>query len=222
MAVKHTAAERGARRGRDHLDTLLREAEGARIASGLSYASLGRAVHLSASQVARILQRDVPEVAFVRVAELLGAVGLELSARAFPEGPPVRDAGSLALLTRFRARLAPVVVSRPEVPVVDLGMAGRVDLRAWDLGLDGPGWTARLDAETRLGDAQAILRRTALKQRDSKIDCVILLLSDTPHNRAAVRAAADALREMFPVSQRTALRRLGRGESPGGNTLILV
>jgi hypothetical protein len=222
MPVRHRAAERGARRGRDQLDALLREAEEARIANGLSYAALGRALRLSPVQIGRLLRRRSDDVGLVRLAELLGAVGLDLAARAFPAGPAVRDAPSLALLERFRARLHDDCLTRAEVPVVELLSPGFVDLRAWDLAVDGPGWTLRLDAETRLGDVQAVLRRIALKQRDSAVDCVVLLLSDTRHNRHVADEARAPLLAQFPVSPRLALTRLGRGRSPGGNALIFL
>jgi hypothetical protein len=222
VPVRHRAAERGSRRGRDLLDTLLREAEEARVAAGLSYGALGRALRLSPAQVGRLLRRQADDVGLVRVAELLGAVGLDLSARAFPAGPPVRDAPSIALLDRFRQRLHALCVVRAEVPVVELLTPGIVDMRAWDLAVDGPGWTLRLDAETRLGDVQALLRRTALKQRDSAVDCVVLLLAETRHNRATAEAARAPLVAQFPVPPRLALARLGRGATPGGNALIFL
>jgi hypothetical protein len=109
-----------------------------------------------------------------------------------------------------------------EVPVLELPTPGAVDLRAWDLAVDGPGWSIRVDAETRLGDVQAVQRRIALKQRDSRIAEVVLLLSDTAHNRAAVRLAWDALAVQFPISTRAALARLSRGLPPGGNALVIL
>lgn len=80
----------------------------------------------------------------------------------------------------------------------------------------------RTDAETRVGDLQAVERRIALKQRDGREDCVILLLADTKHHRALLDVAGAGLRERFPVSQRTALAALRAGRSPGGNALILL
>jgi transcriptional regulator with XRE-family HTH domain len=222
VPVRHRAAQRGARRGRGELDRLLREVEDARVSAGLSYAALARALGLSGAHVARILRHETDDVGVVRVAELLAVVGLELAARAHPQATPVRDAGSLALIDRFRNLLPPVCTCRTEVPVIELAAAGYVDLRAWDLAIDGPGWRARLEAETRLGDVQSVQRRIALKQRDGNVDVVILLVADTRHNREVLRAARVRLGEQFPVPQRRALRRLRRGESPGGNALILL
>ena len=86
----------------------------------------------------------------------------------------------------------------------------------------GPGWTCAVDAETRATDVQAVQRRIALKQRDSGFESVILLLSDTRHNREFVRLGGDGLRAQFPIGARVALQRLGEGQGPGGNAIILL
>jgi hypothetical protein len=200
----------------------MREAEAARIASGTSYAAIGHALRLSPEQVARIMQVQSPSASVVRVAQVLEAVGLHLSARAFPVGPPVRDAGQVELLGRLRARIHPSLRWTDEVPVVEVPIPGHVDLRAWDAGIDGPGVRVRIDGETHVGDLQAVERRVALKQRDGQESSVILLLADTQHHRALLAQAGDAIRTRFPVSQRAALAALRDGRSPGGNALVLL
>ena len=145
---------------------------------------------------------------------------MELSAKAFPVGVPVRDAGQLAVLGPLRARINSELMWTNEVPVIELQTAGSVDHRAWDAGIDGPGVRVRVDAETHLGDLQAVERRIALKQRDGREPCVVLLLADTRHHQLVLESAGGALRTRFPVSQRAALRALRNGRSPGGNALI--
>ena len=80
----------------------------------------------------------------------------------------------------------------------------------------------RVDAETHVGDLQAVQRRVALKQRDGRVDCVILLLADTHHHRDLLAMAGAGLRAQFPVPHRLALRALREGRSPGGNALVLL
>ena len=104
------------------------------------------------------------------------AVGLRLSARAYPAGPPIR----------------------------------------------GSGWTIGVEAETRPRDVQALKRRLALTQRDGGVDGLLLVLLDSRHNRALLRADADALAEQFPVPGRRALELLGAGIVPGGNAIVLL
>lgn len=200
----------------------MREAEAARRASTTSYAAIGRALRLGPGQAARILRGQSPSLSIVRAAQVLEAVGLELSARAYPVGSPVRDAGQLALLARLRTRVHTELRWREEVPVLEMAESGFVDRRAWDVGIDAPGVRVRVDAETHIGDVQAVERRIALKQRDGREDCVILLLADTRHHRALLEVAGHGLRQAFPVSQRAALAALRAGRPPGGNALVLL
>jgi hypothetical protein len=200
----------------------MRDAEGARLSRGTSYAAIGRALQLGSGQVARICRGRSPNVSIVRAAQVLEAVGLELSARAFPAGTPVRDAGQLALLARFRRRIHANLEWREEVPVVELATAGVIDHRAWDAALDGPGVRVRVEAETHVGDVQALERRVALKQRDGAVPCVVLLLADTRHHRMLLEVAGDGLRAAFPVNQRSALAALRDGRTPKGNALVLL
>ena len=86
----------------------------------------------------------------------------------------------------------------------------------------GTDWTARVDAETHVGDAQAVLRRVAIKQRDSNVGCVILLLAATRHHRDVLRQLGGALVAQYPVSARRALAALKEGRSPAGNSIILL
>jgi len=211
---------RGTERGRQIVHDLAAEAEAVRLEHGTSYAALGRALGVGGGQVARICRGQSPRLSIVRASQLLAVLGLDLSARAFPAAPPVRDAAQLALLERFRARLSPGLVWRTEVPVIELPEAGSVDRRAWDAGIDGPGWSIRLDAETHIGDVQAVQRRVALKQRDGRVAAVILLLAETRHHGALLRDAGEGLRSQFPVPARRALLALAAGRSPGGDSLI--
>jgi hypothetical protein len=156
-------------------------------------------------------------MSIVTAAELLATIGMDLSARAYPSGGPLRDAAHAALLGRFRASLHPDLSWATEVP---LPIAG--DLRAWDAVVGGRGWRCGVEAETRPRDIQALERRVALKQRDGDVDHVVLLLLDSRSNRALLREHGDLLQERFPVPGRRALELLGAGRSPGGNTLVLL
>jgi transcriptional regulator with XRE-family HTH domain len=201
---------------------LCREAEVARIEHGTSFADLGRALGLGGGQVARICRGRSPRVSLMRLSQLFAVLGLELSARAFPSGPRVRDTPQLRLLGRLRAQLGPGVTMRFEVPVAEIATAGSIDHRAWDAAIDGSGWTARVDAETHVGDLQAVLRRVNLKARDSTADCVVLLLAETRHHRGLLRLIDREVGAQFPVPARRALAALRAGRSPGGNALLLL
>jgi transcriptional regulator with XRE-family HTH domain len=121
VVTRVRAADMGSLKARSIIADLGTELRHTRIDHGLSQAAVGRAVRLSPSQVSRIERGDVPLVSLSNLARLLAVVGLELSARAFPAGPPIRDAAHRALLERFRARVSPTIAWRFEVPLGRIG-----------------------------------------------------------------------------------------------------
>ena len=126
----------------------------------------------------------------------------------------------IALFDRLRVRLGSTLVMRTEVPLQIEG-----DLRAWDAVIDGfeqPADPLHTEGETRLYDAQAQLRRIALKARDSGVDTVLLVIADTPRNRAAVRAARQMITEGYPIPPRAALASLAASRHPGGSAVIFI
>ena len=149
-------------------------------------------------------------------ARVASVVGLQLASSLHPDGDPVRDRAHLALLARVRARISPALRWRAEVPIPIAG-----DLRSGDVLISGGEWDALLEAETRLGDLQLLERRAAAKQRDLGATRLILLVSDTHHNRDVVRLHPE-LRDRFPVDTRTCLSRLGRGDDPLGDALVIL
>jgi hypothetical protein len=164
------------------------------------------------------LERAAATNVSVRQLVRVGAVlGLDASIRFYPGGDPIRDAAHVALLARLRARLQPGLRWRTEVP---LPIAG--DRRAWDAVIAGPGWTIGVEAETRLRDVQAVLRRTALKGRDGELDGVLLLVADTRSNRAAIRTAGGPPLEGFPLRQRDVLDALRTGNRPDADGLVIL
>lgn len=217
MGSRERAVDIGAARGRAMTAKVLDELRNARLDRDISEASLAATLGISASQYSRIERGLTRGVTIEQAAVLLAAVGLELSVRAFPAGEPIRDAGHVALLERFRARLHPTIRVRTEVPFPNPG-----DLRAWDVVLVGSDWRHGYEAETRPRDRQALERRLALKARDGGVDGVSLLLTDSRHNRDFVRVHGPALGERFPVAGRRALELLAAGVNPGAGSVMLV
>ena len=167
---------------------------------------MATALGVDRSWVSRVERGRVDDVGIIAASELLAAVGLELSVRAYPSGGPLRDAAHSALLERLRVRIHRSLGWATEVPLPIVG-----DMRAWDALIRGRDWRCGVEAETRPRDLQALERRLALKVRDGGVDMVVLLLLDSRHNRALVRENADALHERFPVPGRRALELLGAG-----------
>jgi transcriptional regulator with XRE-family HTH domain len=199
------------------LTELGREIREARLAAGLTQVQVGVACALAASYISRIERGAATGVALYHLARILSVVGLDLTARAYPAGSPVRDAGHAALLERLRARLSPSLEWRTEVPLPRPG-----DQRAWDARISGPGFRCGVEAEMRPRDLQALDRRLSLKKRDGDVDHVVLLLADTRANRALMREFGDALRVNYPLGGHVALTALEAGRDPGGSAVILL
>ena len=51
---------------------------------------------------------------------------------------------------------------------------------------------------------------------------VLLVVSDTRHNRDTIRAADPAIRGSFPVPARRALTALTAGVHPGGSAIVFL
>jgi transcriptional regulator with XRE-family HTH domain len=187
------------------------------MAAGFSQTRAGRAAGMSHTQVSRIESGIVERVRIVDLMRLAVIVGLDVSVRAYPGPDPIRDVAHIRLLERLRSRAARSLEWRVEVPV---GRPG--DQRAWDAVIDGAGPPIAVEAETRIVDVQLVERRIGLKRRDSSIDRVVLLLSDTRWNRQVVDVAGDRLRSSFPVSGPRALASLAAGVDPGGSSVVLL
>lgn len=217
MPTRERPIDRGTERGRRILADLGRELRAARRDRGLSQEAVGRAVGVSGVTIGRIERGLAPRASIVLVARLLGAVGLELSARAFPGGPPIRDAAQVALLERFHLRLHRSLRWRTEVP---LSIEG--DRRAWDGLILGDGWRLGVEAETAPRDAQALVRRISLKARDGGVDGVILVLPRTRRAREFVREARGILSPPFPGSGARTLKLLQAGARPSESAIVRV
>ncbi len=84
------------------------------------------------------------------------------------------------------------------------------------------GVTFVVEAETRLRDAQALLRRIHLKQEMDGQPRVVLLVAATRHNRQALVEAGDYIGESFPIGTRAALHKLSQGVDPGRDCVVVL
>lgn len=217
VVAKQRAFDRGTARGLSLIRVIGAEIRLARVQRGLSIAIVAREVGISPAEMSRIERARAEWVSLVVLAQICAVVGLDLSAKAYPGGVPIRDARHAALLSRFRARLHPSLRWSTEVPLPNPG-----DQRAWDAMMRGDGWRYGTEAELNPIDGQALIRRLALKHRDGAVDGVILLLPDTRQTRLFRREFAALLASDFPVSARVALDRLAAGAHPGGNAVVII
>ena len=217
MAVKERPLDVGTERARQISAELGREIRRARVDRGLSIAVTAQAAGMSGPTGSRIERGEARSVSVLQLARLMAVVGLELSSRAFPVGEPIRDAAHVALLARFRSRIAGSVRWATEVP---LPMPG--DRRAWDALIAGDGWRYGVEAETGPRDSQALARRLNLKVRDGEVDGVILVLPRSRRSRDFLRSADASLKPSLPVDGARALDLLGAGHDPTGSAVVLV
>jgi transcriptional regulator with XRE-family HTH domain len=217
VATRERPADRGTQRGLDQVRIIGREIRLARRSLGLSLAVVARAAGISAPTLSRVERGVALGVSHVRLARVCAIVGLELSARAYPGGRPLRDARHAALVARFRSGLHPSLRWSTEVPLPNAG-----DQRAWDGMVRSAGWRYGVEAELNPMDGQALLRRLALKGRDGGVDGVLLLLPDTRQARRFRREYDAVLAEDFPVPSVRAVRLLAQGTDPGGSAIITV
>lgn len=174
---------------------------------------------MSGSQVSRIERGLAPTATVVQLARLGAVVGLDVRVHAYPGPEPIRDAAQVRLIGRFLAKISPTLAFRAEVPLPAPG-----DLRAWDGWISGfiDGDGIPLEADTRIADYQAKLRRITSKMRDAGVRDLIWIVADTRANRAALDIAGPTVRERFPVPRRVAWRALAAGRHPGGSVLVLL
>lgn len=216
MPIHERPVDRGARRGRYLVGRTATELLNARRAAAISQRELGRQVRVSHSKIGKAERGEPNQLTIELAAKMAAVLGLQLSVTLHPDGSPVRDAAHVALLARFRARLAPGMRWRTEVPIPIDG-----DRRSVDAVVENLAVRAMIEAETRIDDVQGLERRVNAKQRDLGIARVILLVADTRHNRTIV-ANIPAIRTRFPVSTRACLSALGRGRDPGGDALVFL
>jgi hypothetical protein len=220
MTSRERPDDRGRRRVREALRRLGVEHRDMRTSAGLSLRDCGDASGASWTQLWRFEHREVERVNLPDVGAWFAVLGLDLVLKAYPAGDPIRDKGQLALLERLRRRLHPGLRWRTDVPLPIEG-----DLRAWDADIRGTvprRWRARVEAETRIGDVQALERKLMLKNRDDIDGHLIVLVSETRMNRRSLDTLSTGLRELLPLGPRQLLAALGAGHEPPGSGIVVL
>lgn len=218
MATRETRVQRGRRRGHRLARQLVSELAGARVVAGVSQSTLARELGRSQSEVSRFesLTR-IDGISLVRIAEMASLLGLELSASLHPLGDAIRDKGHQALLSRIRAEISPSSAVRAEVPFPTPG-----DPRAWDLVLRAQGQLVGVEAETRIRDVQALVRRLHQRARDGGVDEVLLVLAASRTNTRQVHELRTALGDGYATQPRTLLSALRAGRRLPGSGVVLL
>jgi transcriptional regulator with XRE-family HTH domain len=217
MGVQERTIDRGRRLGRDILVRVGSELRATRMDRGLTIDAVAMALGISNAQVSRIERALAPAVSLGVLVSFASIVGLDLVVKAYPGPSALRDTAQLNLLQGFCGLLHASIRWAVEVPLPISG-----DQRAWDGLISGTGWRYGVEVESLPRDAQALVRRLHLKERDGDVDGVMLVLPDTRRVRGFRNDGAAELVPAFPVAGPDALRRLAAGENPRGSAMILI
>jgi hypothetical protein len=174
-------------------------------------------VGTSKAQVSRIEHGKVLRLSLVAIARQASAVGLRFAAQLYPGVRRVLDAPQLSLLSRVRERIGTLWAWELEVP-----MPTERDLRAVDARISHAGVSIAVEAITRLADVQAQVRAAQLKRRDIGATRLLLAISDTNANRAAIAEARPMLEAAFETNARRILAVLRSGNDPGRDCLLVL
>jgi len=216
VATRETRRQRGRRRGQELVRGLVAELRTERQVANVSQRAIARELDWHQSELNRLERFDFDNVPLVRLAEIAAVLGLELSVRLHRVGDPVRDAASQGLIGRFLSNVgAGYRITREAL----LPTSGQ---RSWDILLRVGPVLLGVEAVTRVRDVQALVRHIRLRERDGGVDRVLLVLSDSAHNRAMREQVIEALGRDFLTSRREILAALRGGRPvPGSGVLLL-
>lgn len=216
MSVREGSVARANARMQADLRLAGEEIRRARVSGGLSQAAVGRHAGISGQEVGRLELGRVAEPPPRLLARVAAVVGLDLRLRAYPGSSPLRDAGHVRLLLRYRRRLHAGWAWHIEVRVDPL------DHLWWDAVSSKDGTTVACEAETRLHDIQAQARRAHAKFAAGTVHRLVLLIADTEHNRRVLREAREVLRGDFPLDTRAIMAAVAIGRDPGANGIVVL
>ncbi len=217
MSSRERSHAAGIRRGIRLSAELSRAGLDGRLNLGLPRRVVARELRISPSKLQRWEHGQPPLPDVRRAAEWMSVLGLQLAVNVFPGGAPLRDEAHVRLIERFIALVSARVPRQFEAPIPQ-----DRDQRAWDVLLVLGSSRVGVAAETRLRDAQALLRREQLKARDGRVDHLLFVLADTRANRVAEREARNILRSALPLDGRAIIPALRLGRDPRGSGLIFV
>ena len=216
MATRETRRQRGRRRGKEMVRAVVSELRQQRQTANLSQRAVAAELGWHQSALNRLERFDFENVPLVRLAEIAAVLGLELSIRLHLVGDPIYDEASQGLIGRFlRVVSASYRVTREAL----LPSGGQ---RSWDVLLRLASLLVGVELVTRVRDVQALVRLIRLRERDGGADHVLLVLSDSTHNRALLEQLTDALGPRFTTPPRQILDALRAGRPVPGSGVLLM
>lgn len=192
----------------------------ARIRAGISQEELGRRLGMSGDKVGKIERAKLLTLSILDGAQMAAVLGLDLSARTYPNGATVRDAGQAKRLGILLSNVGAPLAFRTDVPL-PRNPNEPIDLRGWDAILYGHLLRTAIEFEARLTDVQAMTRRHNLKRRDDPVDNFLLVVANTRHNRGVLRTYADLFADLPRLRTPNVLKLLRAGEHPPTGVVLL-
>jgi len=217
MPTRESNADRGRRRGRQLSAGVVRQLREARVTGGLSQKAMARGLGWSQQNYSRFELDQLASVTLIDVCVAASVLGLEPTLTFHRIGPALRDKGHEALIGRLLRLLSPAWKVAREVPFPNPG-----DPRWWDLILRIPDFRLGVEAETRIRDMQALIRRMKERARDGGADALLLVLSDSQHNRGLVSDLRGGLGEDFGERQSVVVQALRSGARLARCGIILI
>ena len=219
MVANERLRARGRRRAARTLADLASEFRHARVEAGISQRELGRRLGMSADKVWRIENERQHRLSIIDACEMAAVLGLDWSARAYPNGATVRDAGQARRLLPILAAVADPLTYGTDVALPRTDDAP--ELRAWDTVIYGDDERTGIELESRLMDTQATVRRINLKRRDDPVDHFLLVVADTKHNRRVLAEFAILFAGLPRLRTANVLKVLREGRHPPTGIILV-
>jgi len=219
MSARDDPIERGRQKGLAAQHRFQAEIREARLTLGKSQRVAASEAGIDPAVWSRLERGAREALTLGLVGRMAAAVGLDAVLQFYPADRVLRDIGHVKLLRDVRTLLGAEWRWRYEVLV-----GTYPDQRAWDAVATHPrtGTVIHVEAETRLRDCQALMRRIESKRAVIAGSRVVLAIRSSRGNRIAVDEARDLLASAFPVPTREALAALRGGTDPGGDAIVLV
>lgn len=218
MSVRQGPIDLGREDARRVNASIASELRDTRVALGLSQGTVATGAGISASRLGRIERGEVRDPAFTAICRVARVLGLTVSVKLYPAGSPLRDAPQQRLMTRFGKLVAHPLRLRREVL-----LPGDDEQRAWDAMIiadDGFGFA---EGESRIGDAQALVRRMERKLRDDpRGSTIILVVARTRHNQRVLKDHRETFRSLLPLDGAAIARSLRAGRLPPAGGIIVL
>jgi transcriptional regulator with XRE-family HTH domain len=218
MGSAERTYDRGSRQGQRLVRSIGDEFRTARLALGLSQRHLALTARVSRSQYGRIELGAVQHLSILTAARISAVLGLDLSARTYPGGRPIRDTAHARRLRRLLGHVGPPLESVTDVPLRRTTVYP--EQRAWDAVLSHDGRRTAVELETRLHDVQALTRHIHMKQRDDAPDELLLVVANTRANRRVVHEFGPLFADWPRLRTAGVLKRMRSGQHPGTGLIL--